>query len=77
MVIQQLTYLPQREIFNWKALFRLPDPLGSGMSKFSFDRGKEIIHVSSPFNLILQVLTKIENEKTEWILIVPIFVYQN
>ena len=54
-----------------------PDSLASGVDAFSFDWSHDIIYAFPPFNLIPHVLQKLENEKTERILIVPIFVNQN
>ena len=54
-----------------------PDPLASGVDAFSFDWSQDIIYAFPPFSLIPRVLQKIENEKTEGILIVPIFVNQS
>ena len=54
-----------------------PDPLASGVDAFSFDWSQDIIYAFPPFNLIPHVLQKLENEKTERILIVLIFVNQN
>ena len=51
-----------------------PDPLASGVDAFSFDWSQDKIYEFPPFNLIPCVLQKVENEKTERILIVPIFV---
>ena len=54
-----------------------PDPLASGVDGFSFDLSQDIIYAFPPFNLIPLVLQKIENEKTEGILVVPIFINQS
>ena len=54
-----------------------PDPLASGVDAFSFDWSQDIIYALPPFNLIPHVLQKIENEKTERMLIVPVFVNQS
>ena len=48
-----------------------------GVDAFSFDWPQDIIYAFPPFSLIPRVLQKIENEKTEGILIVPIFVNQS
>ena len=50
--------------------------MASGVDAFSFDWSQDIIY-AFPFNLISRVLQKIENEKAEGILIVPIVVNQN
>ena len=54
-----------------------PAPLASGVDAFSFDWSQDIIYALPPFNLIPHVLQKIENEKTERMLIVPGFVNQS
>ena len=54
-----------------------PDPLASEVDAFSFDWSQDIIYAFPPFSLIPRVLQKIKNEKTEGILIVPIFVNQS
>ena len=54
-----------------------PDPLDPGADAFSFDWSQDIIYAFPTFNLIPCVLRKIENEKIEGILIVPIFVNQS
>ena len=54
-----------------------PNPLTSEVDAFSFDWSQDIIYVFRHFNLILRVLQKIENEKIEEILVVPVFVNQS
>ena len=51
-----------------------PDSLVSQVDAFSFYWSQDIIYAFPPFNLIPRVLQKIENEKIEENLIVPIFV---
>ena len=51
--------------------------MAAGIDAFSFDWGNEIIYAFPPFNLIPRVLQKLEHEKAEAILIVPIFVNQS
>lgn len=54
-----------------------PDLLASGIDAFSFDWGHENLYAFLPFKLISRILQKIENEKTEGILTVPIFFNQS
>ena len=54
-----------------------PYPLASEVDALSFDWSQDVIYAFPPFNLIPPVLQKIENEKSEGILIVPRFVNQS
>ena len=51
--------------------------MASGVHAFSFDWSQGIIYAFPSFNLIPGVLQKIENEKTEGILIAPILINQS
>ena len=71
---------PPINLFASRANYKLkriysyyPDPLAAGMDTFFFDWLNEI-NVFPQFNLIPRVLQKLEHEKAEGILVVPIFV---
>ena len=54
-----------------------PNPLASGVDSFYHDWSQDIIYAFPPFSLTPRVLQKLENGKTERILIGSIFVNQN
>ena len=60
-----------------KFYYFFSNPLTSEVDAFSFDWSQDIIYAFPDFNLIPRVLQKIENEKIEEILVVPMFVNQS